>query len=81
MSIPGASDVLAYLRRTNDAAVLVLLNMSTSIPNLRDVLAGTGLQAKLGRVLAATMRSENATVPVDAITLRPLEVLIVEIPR
>jgi hypothetical protein len=35
----------------------------------------------LGRVLAATMRSENATVPVDAITLRPLEVLIVEIPR
>jgi len=74
-------NVLAYLRRTNDAAVLVLLNMSTSIPNLRDVLAGTGLQAKLGRVLAATMRSENATVPVDAITLRPLEVLIVEIPR
>jgi alpha-glucosidase len=74
-------NVLAYLRRTNDAAVLVLLNMSTTIPNLRDVLAGTGLQAKLGRVLAATMRSENATVPVDAITLRPLEVLIVEIPR
>jgi alpha-glucosidase len=74
-------NVLAYLRRTKDAAVLVVLNMSTSIPNVRDVLAGTGLQAKLGRVLAATMRSENATVPVDAITLRPLEVLIVEIPR
>jgi alpha-glucosidase len=74
-------NVLAYLRRTGDAAVLVALNMSTSLPTLRDVLAGQGLEARTGRVLAGTMLPRDRAIPLDAITLRPFEVLILEIKR
>jgi alpha-glucosidase len=74
-------NVLAYLRRTKTAAVLVALNMSTSVPTLRGVLGGQGLAARSGRVLAGTMHPANKSMPLDAITLRPFEVLILEITR
>ena len=72
-------NVLAYLRRTKDSAVLVALNMSTSIPTLRDALAGQGLDAKVGRVLAGTLQPEKKAIPLGAITLRPFEVLILDV--
>jgi alpha-glucosidase len=72
-------NVLAYLRRTKDSAVLVALNMSTSLPTLRGVLAGQGVTATTGRVLAGTMIPAETPLSLDAITLRPFEVLIVEV--
>jgi alpha-glucosidase len=72
-------NVLAFLRRTQDAAVLVALNMSASLPTLGDVLAGHGLEATTGRVLAGTMHAENKVLPLGAITLRPFEVLIADV--
>jgi alpha-glucosidase len=72
-------NVLAYLRRTKDAAVLVALNMSTSMPTLRDPLAGLGFKATTGRVLLGTTLAANPTIPLDAITLRPFEVVIADV--
>jgi hypothetical protein len=43
-SCPDDPNVLAYLRRTKNSAVLVALNMSTSIPTLRRRARGPGPQ-------------------------------------
>jgi alpha-glucosidase len=77
--LPNDPNVFAYLRRTKGAAVLVALNMSTSSPTLRDVLAGQGLTARTGRVLVGTVLASNKLLPLDAITLGPFEVLIVDV--
>ena len=77
--LPDDPNVLAYLRRTKDAAVLVALNMSTSLPTLRDVLAGQGLKRKTARVLLGTALPANRLLPVDAIPLRPFEVIIADV--
>jgi alpha-glucosidase len=72
-------NVLAYLRRTKDSAVLVALNMSASLPTLRDPLAGQGLEATTGRVLVGTALAVDQTIPLDAIPLRPFEVVIADV--
>jgi alpha-glucosidase len=77
--MPNDPNVLAYLRRTKDSAVLVALNMSTSLPTLRGVLAGQGATAATGRVLAGTMITTKRQMSLDEITLRPFEALIVEV--
>ena len=77
--LPNDPNVLAYLRRTKDSAVLVALNMSTSIPTLRNVLAGQDLKSTTGRVLVGTLLPANRVVPLDALTLRPFEVVIADV--
>jgi len=72
-------NVLAYLRRTKDSAVLVALNMSASLPTLRDPLAGHGLKDTTGRVLLGTALAADQTIPLDAIPLRPFEVVIADV--
>jgi alpha-glucosidase len=77
--LPDDPNVLAYLRRTKDAAVLVALNMSNSPSTLRDVLAGQAVSAKTGRVLLGTALPSDRLLPLDAITLRPFEVVIADV--
>jgi alpha-glucosidase len=72
-------NVLGYLRRTKDAAVLVVVNMSTSLPTLLNVAAEAGVTATTGRVLAGTVITTKRVISLDAIPLKPFEVLIVEV--
>ena len=73
------ANVLGYLRRTKDAAVLVVVNMSTSLPTLLNAAAEAGVTAKTGRVLAGTVITTKKVISLDAIPLKPFEVLIVEV--
>jgi len=80
--VPLAEDdpnVLAYLRRTKDAAVLVALNMSASAQTLRAPLASHGVPSGPGQVLIGTARAARTALPLDAITLRPFEVVIADL--
>lgn len=72
-------NVLAYLRRTKDAAVLVVVNMSTSLPTLVNVVADQGITARTGRLLAGTIYMKERLLPLDAIPLRPFQVLIIDV--
>ena len=77
--VPLAADdpnVLAYLRRSRDSAVLVVLNMSAGAQTLRAPLAGQGVQARAGQVLIGTVRAAHTAVALDAIALQPFEVVV-----
>jgi alpha-glucosidase len=90
----GDPNVLAYLRRTKDAAVLVALNMSASSQTLRAPLAGRAGRAALadqsalaaegppavaGRVLIGTSRAADSALALDSIALEPFEVVIADV--
>ncbi len=78
---PEDENVLAYLRRTNDDAVLVALNMSAQPRTLRPALAATGEKASSGKVLLGTRRSPGSSLALDAIALQPFEVVIADLVR
>jgi alpha-glucosidase len=71
--------VLAYLRRTRDAAVLVALNMSAASQTLHPDLAAHATRAPLGKTLVATHRPAGTALALDSIPLQPFEVIIVEL--
>jgi hypothetical protein len=53
--------------------------MSTSLPTLIHPAAEAGVMAKTGRVLAGTVITSKKVISLDAIPLKPFEVLIVEV--
>jgi len=75
----GDANVLAYLRRTPDAAALVVLNMSAAPRTLRLDLAAQGSQAAQAKTLLATHRPAGASVALGAISLQPFEVIIADL--
>jgi alpha-glucosidase len=73
------ANVLAYLRRTKDAAALVVLNMSAAPQTLRPELAAHGVKASRGKTLIGTHRAAAASLALDSIPLQPFEVAIAEL--
>jgi alpha-glucosidase len=71
--------VLAYLRRTNDATVLVALNMSAAPHTLHPGLAARGVTARAARTLLGTRRADGTMLAVDAVPLQPYEVVVAEL--
>jgi alpha-glucosidase len=71
--------VLAYLRRTPGAAVLVALNMSPAPRMLRPDLAAHGARLSRASTLLGTHRPAGAPLPVDSIALQPFEAVIAEL--
>jgi alpha-glucosidase len=78
---PGDQNVLAYLRRTDKAAVLVALNMSGAPQTLQPGLAAAGERAESGKVLIGTRRTAGTSLPLGAIDLQPFEVVIADVAR
>jgi alpha-glucosidase len=68
-------NVLAYLRRYKNEAVLVVLNMSTKEQKSSFDLAGQGFPAKSATTLLTTMHAE-AGADISSITLEPFGVYI-----
>ncbi len=75
----GDDHVLAYLRRTKDDTVLVVLNMSAAPQTLRPALGTHGVDAAAGRTLLGTSRAAGTTLGLDSIPLQPFEVVIAEL--
>ncbi|MFI5183554.1 MAG: alpha-glucosidase [Vicinamibacteria bacterium] len=73
--------VLAYLRRTKDATVLVALNMSAEPQTLRPEVAAHGSKAVSAKALLGTTRVAGSALALDAITLQPFEVVVAELSR
>jgi alpha-glucosidase len=71
--------VLAYLRRTKEATVLVALNMSGAVQTLRPDLTVHRVTVGAGRTLIGTRRPAAATLPLDAVQLEPFEVVIADL--
>jgi len=69
-------NVLAFLRKTKDAAVLVALNMSAQPQTLRPELAAHGSKAASAKTLVGTNRAAGADVALDGIALQPFEVIV-----
>jgi alpha-glucosidase len=74
-------NVLAYLRRSDKAAVLVALNMSAAPRTLRPALAMAGQKAESGTVLVGTRRTAGTLLSLGVIDLQPFEILIVDVAR
>jgi alpha-glucosidase len=75
----GDDHVLAYLRRTKDDTVLVVLNMSAAPQTLRPALGDHGVDAAAGRTLLGTSRAPGTALGLDSIPLQPFEVVIAEL--
>jgi alpha-glucosidase len=73
------ANVLAYLRRTKDDAVLVALNMSAAPQTLDAELAAKGVRARAGKTLLATHRVAGSSLPLGSIALQPFEVLVAKL--
>ena len=73
------ANVLAYMRRTKDDAVLVALNMSAEAQTLHPGLAAKGVKSTTAKALIATHRAAGSSVGLDAIALKPFEVVIAEV--
>jgi glycosidase len=69
------SNVLAYLRKYKNEAVLVVLNMSTNEQKFSFDLAGQGFPVKRATTLLTTMRSETGA-DVSSVTLEPFGVYL-----
>ena len=78
---PDDQNVLAYLRRSDKAAVLVALNMSGAQQTLHPGLAAAGERAESGKVLIGTRRPAGKSLPLGAIDLQPFEVVIADVAR
>ncbi len=72
------ANVLSYLRKDKDDAVLVLLNMSGAPQKVQLNLASAGFSAPKLSVLLSTSQTPPATAP-DGITLAPFCALIAKI--
>jgi alpha-glucosidase len=74
-------NVLAYLRRTKQDAVLVALNMSAAPHTLRAGLAAKGVKESGASTLLATHRAAGSSLALDSIALQPFEVVVAELAR
>jgi len=74
-------NVLAYLRRTKQDAVLVALNMSAAPHTLRAGLAAKGVKESGACTLLATHRAAGSSLALDSIALQPFEVVVAELAR
>jgi glycosidase len=72
-------NVLAYLRKSNHAAVIVVINMSASPRNLDFDLSSQGLNASAARTLMTTQSSLKSTSSVQHLQLDPFAVCIAEV--
>lgn len=69
-------NVLSYLRRYKDEAVLVVLNMSSSPQKVSFDLQTKGLTASKATTLLSTGKSKSASVSLQSISLDPFAVYI-----
>ena len=69
-------NVLAYLRRYQSEAVLVILNMSPSVQKRSLNLTPQGFSASESTTLLTTLKTRPGTLPLDSFTLEPFAVYI-----
>jgi alpha-glucosidase len=74
-------NVLSYLRRYKDDAVIVALNMSASPQQVSFDLRPQGLQATMAKTLLTTMKTNRDEAPLRSITLEPFSVYIGKIAK
>ncbi|HUI85490.1 MAG TPA: alpha-glucosidase [Candidatus Binatia bacterium] len=74
-------NVMAYLRRYRDQAVLVVLNMSASPQKVEFNLATQGFPASQARTLLTTMPALEGTTGISQMSLAPFSVYIGEVTR
>jgi alpha-glucosidase len=72
-------NVLSYLRKDNNEAILVLLNMSNSPQKIKLNLAPQGFASPKLTVLLSTFQQPTSAAPADAVDLPPFGVLITKI--
>jgi len=69
-------NVLSYLRRYKDAAVIVALNMSATPQKVNFDLSGQGISASKATTLLTTMTGNPSSVSLRSISLEPFAVYI-----
>ena len=74
-------NVLSYLRKYKNQAVLVALNMSDSAQVVKFDLAPMGFSGKSARTLLSTQRGQAKVMPVSQIRLEPFSVYIGELAK
>jgi alpha-glucosidase len=74
-------NVLSYLRRYKDEAVLVVLNMSSSAQKVSFDLQAQGLSASKATAMLATGKRNRESVALKAISLEPFSVYIGKIEK
>jgi alpha-glucosidase len=74
-------NVMSYLRRYNDAGVLVVLNMSASAQTVNFDLAPQGFSSSEAKTLLTTMSQLQKKATVSRMTLAPFSVYIGELSR
>jgi len=74
-------NVLSYLRRYKDDAVLVVLNMSASEQSITFDLSSLGLASSTAQIVLANRREHRLQRPLRSITLDPFAAYILKIPR
>jgi alpha-glucosidase len=72
-------NVLSYLRRYRDDAVLVVLNMSATEQSVTFDLASLGLPSPTAQIVLANQREHHLQSPLHSITLDPFAVYILKI--
>jgi alpha-glucosidase len=74
-------NVLSYLRKYNNEAILVLLNMSNTPQKIKLNLAPQGFASPKLTVLLSTFQQPTSTAPADAVDLPPFGALITKITK
>jgi alpha-glucosidase len=74
-------NVLSYLRKDNNEAILVLLNMSNSPQKIKLNLAPQGFASPKLTVLLSTFQQPTSAAPADAVNLPPFGALITKITK
>jgi alpha-glucosidase len=69
-------NVLSYLRRDKDEAVLVVLNMSSSPQKVSFDLQAQGLTASNATTMLSTEKTKSASVSLRSISLEPFAIYI-----
>ncbi len=72
-------NVMSYLRRYKDKAVLVVINMSPQSQQVKFDLAARGMASPQAKTLLTTMSGIHATTSVSAMSLAPFSVYIGEL--
>jgi alpha-glucosidase len=74
-------NVLSYIRRYKDDAVLVVLNMSAKSETETFDLVAAGVEARGRNVLLTTLASAPSSDPAEAIVMQPFSVYIASLTR
>ena len=75
------ANVLSYLRRYNNEAVLVVLNMSSQAQRVSFDLGPQGFNAKRARTLVTTMGTGSKAVSLTRLSLQPFSVYVGEVSK